>query len=173
MGMVFPVKSSGAVAKTGQTKSVSPHPTDHVERWANQQTCDSPISVRPVWPSLKSFGANIAAIGPNETLVAPLHRHPVGGAGGAGHGAGAHPHVHQAGAFAGYGGEGAEAALLPAPVRGMRLSFTICRLLRSVNTRKTPSKAEAAVAAIISITIRVAFTSYPPWPSLSPAPLNP
>ena len=66
-----------------------------------------------VWPSLKSFGANIPDIGPSETLVAPLHRHPVAEAGGAGHGAGAHPHVHQAGAFAGYGGEGAEAALLP------------------------------------------------------------
>jgi hypothetical protein len=61
----------------------------------------------------KNFGANIPAIGPSETLVAPLHRHPVAEAGGAGHGAGAHPHVHEAGAFAGHGGEGAEAALLP------------------------------------------------------------
>ena len=61
----------------------------------------------------ESFGANIKAIGPSETLVAPLHRHPVAEAGGAGHGAGAHPQVHQAGPFAGHGGEGAEAALLP------------------------------------------------------------
>jgi len=57
----------------------------------------------------ESFGADLAAIGPSETLVAPLNRHPVAEAG---HGAGAHPHVHQACAFAGYGGEGAEAALL-------------------------------------------------------------